>query len=65
MDAAENDIALAEAKLNDADTIEDAAAWLNARERMVLLHDRALLDLLARLPAAHEVMPSKEIAAAE
>jgi membrane glycosyltransferase len=57
--------ALAEAKLNDAETIEDAAAWLNARERMVLLHDRALLDLLARLPAAQESVPRRNIAAAE
>jgi membrane glycosyltransferase len=57
--------ALAEAKLNDADTIDDAAAWLNGKERMVLLHDRALIDLLSRLPAAHEQMPREEIAAAE
>ena len=57
--------ALAEAKLNDAETIEDAATWLNARERMVLLHKRALIDLLARLPAAQEPMPREEIAAAE
>jgi hypothetical protein len=32
---------------------------------MVLLHDRALLDLLARLPAAQEPLPRQEIAAAE
>jgi membrane glycosyltransferase len=57
--------ALAEAKLNDAETIEDAAAWLSARERMVLLHDRALIDLVVRLPAAQEPLPRQEIAAAE
>jgi membrane glycosyltransferase len=57
--------ALAEAKLNDAETIEDAAAWLNAKERMVLLHDRALIDLLARLPMPQQEMPREEIAAAE
>ena len=57
--------AMAEAKLNDAETIEDASAWLNGRERMVLLHDRALIDLLARLPATQEQMPREEIAAAE
>jgi membrane glycosyltransferase len=57
--------ALAEAKLNDAEMIDDAAAWLNAKERMVLLHDRALLDLLARLPAAREKISREEIAAAE
>ena len=43
--------ALAEAKLNDAEWVEDAIAWLKPKERMVLLHDRALLDVLARLPA--------------
>ena len=45
-----NERALAEAKLNDAETLEDAMAWLAPRERMVVLHDRALLALLARLP---------------
>ena len=43
--------ALTEAKLNDAETIEDAIKWLHPKERMVLLHDRALIDLLTRLPA--------------
>ncbi len=57
--------ALAEAKLNDAETIEDAASWMSAKERMVLLHDRALIDLLARLPAAEEAALRQEIAAAE
>jgi membrane glycosyltransferase len=57
--------ALAEAKLNDAETIEDAATWLNSKERMVLLHDRALIDLLARLPAAPDSISRQEIAAAE
>ncbi|MFV0281772.1 MAG: glucans biosynthesis glucosyltransferase MdoH [Rhodoblastus sp.] len=42
--------ALAEAKLNEAETIEDAIAWLQPKERMVALHDRALIDLLVRLP---------------
>lgn len=44
--------ALAEAKLNDAETIEDAIAWLKPKERMVALHDRALIDIIARLPSA-------------
>ncbi|GAC1558097.1 MAG: glucans biosynthesis glucosyltransferase MdoH [Beijerinckiaceae bacterium] len=57
--------ALAEAKLNDAETLEDATAWLTAKERMVLLHDRALIDLLARLPASPQRAPEEEIAAAE
>ncbi|MFO1114586.1 MAG: glucans biosynthesis glucosyltransferase MdoH [Beijerinckiaceae bacterium] len=44
--------ALAEAKLNDAESIEDAIAWLKPKERMVALHDRALIDVIARLPSA-------------
>jgi membrane glycosyltransferase len=43
--------AVAEAKLNDALTLEEAIQWLLPKERMVVLHDRALIDLLARLPA--------------
>ena len=43
--------AIAEAKLNEAECIDDAAKWLKPKERMVVLHDRALIDLLARLPA--------------
>ncbi len=46
--------AMAEAKLNDALTIDDAIKWLHPKERMVLLHDRALIGLLSRLPAAAE-----------
>jgi membrane glycosyltransferase len=42
--------AVAEAKLNDALTLEEAIKWLFQKERMVVLHDRALIDLLARLP---------------
>lgn len=45
------DRAVAEAKLIDATSVEEAAQWLKARERMVVLHDRALLDMLARLPS--------------
>lgn len=47
--------ALAQAKLVDARSIDDAVAWLKPKERMVLLHDRALLALLAGLP---EEMPA-------
>ena len=46
--------AVAAAKLNDAETIEDARAWLNGRERLAVLNDRALIALLARLPSAAE-----------
>jgi membrane glycosyltransferase len=49
----DTDRALAQAKLVEADTLEDAARWLKAKERIVVLHDRALLDVAARLkPAA-------------
>ena len=45
--------AIAVAKLNDAETIDDARAWLAPKERMVVLHDRALIDMVARLHATH------------
>jgi membrane glycosyltransferase len=41
--------AVAQAKLVEAETIDEAMAWLKPKERMVVLHDRALLGLLARL----------------
>jgi len=44
------DRAMTEAKLNDARTIDDAVQWMQRKERMVLLHDRALIGLLSRLP---------------
>jgi membrane glycosyltransferase len=44
--------AVATAKLNDAQTLEDAMAWLKPRERLAVLGDRALLAMLARLPSA-------------
>ncbi len=43
------DHVMAQAKVVEAETIDEAAEWLNAKEKMVLLHDRALLDRLARL----------------
>ncbi|MCC0005664.1 MAG: glucans biosynthesis glucosyltransferase MdoH [Methylobacteriaceae bacterium] len=58
--------ALAEAKLNEAETIDDAIAWLLPKERMVALHDRALISLIARLPdttRALAVTQSEEAAA--
>lgn len=45
----DTDRAVAEAKLNDAETISEAADWLKPRERMIVLHDRSLLALLSRL----------------
>jgi membrane glycosyltransferase len=50
----EPDRALAEAKLVDAETVEDVIEWLKPRERMVVLHDRALLSLVARLRSDEE-----------
>jgi membrane glycosyltransferase len=44
------DRAVAEAKLADAETIEDAVQWLNRGERLVTLGDRALISMAARLP---------------
>ena len=44
------DRAIAEAKLADAMTIEDAVQWLNRGERLVALSDRALIGMIARLP---------------
>ncbi|AWN43550.1 glucans biosynthesis glucosyltransferase MdoH [Methylobacterium durans] len=42
---------LAQAKVVEAETLAEAAGWLNPKERMALLHDRALLDRLGRLGA--------------
>lgn len=53
------DRALAVAKLNDAETLDDAASWLKPKERMVVLHDRALVDFLVRLPAKAPEEPAK------
>ncbi|HEY8383573.1 MAG TPA: glucans biosynthesis glucosyltransferase MdoH [Microvirga sp.] len=59
----EPDRAMAEAKLVDAETIEDALHWLKPKERMVVLHDRALLGLTMRLkPAATGAAETKAAA---
>lgn len=46
--------AMAVAKLNEALTLEEALQWLSPKERMVVLHDRALISLLLRLPRQAE-----------
>ncbi len=46
------DEAVAAVKLNDAETLEDACAWLKPKERVAVLGDRALIAMLARLPSA-------------
>ena len=50
----DRDRAVAEAKLTDAETIGEAAAWLGPGERMIVFHDRALLELVARLANQRE-----------
>lgn len=46
----DTDRVIAEAKLTDAQSIEEARAWLSGREIVLVLHDRALIALLATLP---------------
>ena len=54
------DRALAEAKIADAETIEDAVNWLNRGERLVALSDRALIGMVARLPRRAELMAAAQ-----
>ncbi|MGJ0508375.1 MAG: glucans biosynthesis glucosyltransferase MdoH [Methylocystis sp.] len=49
-----SDRAVAEAKIADAETIEEAVSWLNRGERLVALSDRALIAMIARLPRKGE-----------
>jgi membrane glycosyltransferase len=44
--------ALAQSKLNDAQTIDDALLWLKPKERMAVLNDSTLLRTLFALPRA-------------
>ena len=50
--AIDADRALAAAKLEEAQTLSEATAWLSPKERMALLHDRVLLERVSRLSAA-------------
>jgi membrane glycosyltransferase len=43
--------AMAIAKLGEARSLEEATAWIQRKERAALLQDRALIAVLARLPA--------------
>ena len=59
------DWALAEAKLNDAESIEDALGWLMPRERMTVLNDEVLLRTMVKLPrraSADKPMPQRATA---
>ncbi|MGU3388878.1 glucans biosynthesis glucosyltransferase MdoH [Methylobacterium sp. D53M] len=49
--AIDPDQTLATAKICEAETVTEAQAWLSPKERMALLHDRALVDRLVRLDA--------------
>jgi membrane glycosyltransferase len=51
---------LAEAKIIDAETIDEALRWLGPKERMVVLHDRALLHLAMRLRPKPTVVSGQE-----
>jgi membrane glycosyltransferase len=42
---------VAQAKIVQAETLAEAVSWLKPKERMIVLHDRALVGLLASLPA--------------
>lgn len=53
------DRAVAEAKIADAETIEDAVAWLNRGERLVALSDRALIGMIARLPRKADIQGAR------
>ncbi len=58
------DRAVAEAKIADAETIEEAVGWLNRGERLVALSDRALINMIARLPRKTD-KPTESVRAAE
>ena len=53
-------MAVATAKLNDAETLEDACAWLKPKERVAVLGDRGLIAMLARLPEQREPLDEAE-----
>jgi membrane glycosyltransferase len=55
--------AVAIAKLNDARSVEEACAWLRPGEQLAVLSDRALIALLARLPARAEPLAEAEAVA--
>lgn len=48
------DRAVAIAKLTDARDLQEAMAWLKPQERMIVMHDRALLALMGSLPEAEK-----------
>jgi membrane glycosyltransferase len=59
------DRAVAEAKIADAETLEEVVSWLNRGERLVTLSDRALIAMIARLPRKADRQQSESARAAE
>jgi membrane glycosyltransferase len=59
------DDAVATAKLNDARSVEEACLWLKPKEQLAVLNDRALIALLARLPARSEPLAEADAGAAK
>jgi membrane glycosyltransferase len=53
--------ALAESKLNEAETIEEALAWLKPKERMALLQNRALIARFLNLPQQNSAAPASSV----
>ncbi len=53
--------ALAEVKLNEAETIEEALAWLKPKERMALLQHRTLIARLMTLPQQNSAAPASTV----
>jgi membrane glycosyltransferase len=58
----DRDRAVAEAKMTDAESVEDLLEWLHPKETMVVLHDRALLGMLAALPSRADLMAQAKAA---
>ncbi|MGO4337737.1 glucans biosynthesis glucosyltransferase MdoH [Labrys sp. KB_33_2] len=54
----EQDRVMAQAKIAEAASIEEAAKWLNSKERFVALHDRSLIANLSRLHEPARVEPA-------
>ena len=48
--------ALAEAKLGDAESVDQALAWLRPKERMAILNDGMLLERFLRLPRSQRAV---------
>jgi membrane glycosyltransferase len=46
------DWALADAKISDAEIIDELICWLHPKERMAILQDPALISRFASLPPA-------------